>query len=454
MKLKLFNRVMLILVILFAITSHAQIPRTLSYQGVLTDNAGTPWPDGSYTFKFCLYSSNSGGTPLWCEEKTLPVKKELFSTVLGDKTPFGPTVKFDQPYWLGIHVDNESELTPRIPLTSVGYSMNSLRADTAMVAVNTSNVVFHPLTIDLTGNSGPDGRAALFVEVSADNDHGVLVVNKPRFVLWSGSEGRQAKLGTSTLTIDLTGNSGPEGRDALFVEASPDNDSGVLVVNKPRFTLWSASEDKPAGLGTNTLTIDLGSNSGPEGRDALFLKSSPDNNVSTIVTNTNKILLWSEQKQNPADLDCGRASASILEIRGGSDIAEPFEISHDVPLHAGALVVIDPDDPGKLKQATEPYDKRVAGVISGAGGINPGLTLKQEGVLDAGQHVALSGKVYALATAANGPIEPGDLLTTSEVPGHAMKATDEKRSFGSVIGKAMSGLQQGEGLVLVLIQPH
>ncbi|MGH7601154.1 MAG: hypothetical protein ACREOI_32760 [bacterium] len=62
--------------------------------------------------------------------------------------------------------------------------------------------------------------------------------------------------------------------------------------------------------------------------------------------------------------------------------------------------------------------------------------------------------MYALATAANGPIKPGDLLTTSDVPGHAMKATDHERAYGAVIGKAMSTLESGEGLVLVLIQPH
>jgi hypothetical protein len=59
--------------------------------------------------------------------------------------------------------------------------------------------------------------------------------------------------------------------------------------------------------------------------------------------------------------------------------------------------------------------------------------------------------VYAFATAANGPIKPGDLLTTSEVTGHAMKTTDAARSHGTIIGKAMSSLEQGEGLVLVLV---
>jgi hypothetical protein len=94
-------------------------------------------------------------------------------------------------------------------------------------------------------------------------------------------------------------------------------------------------------------------------------------------------------------------------------------------------------------------DKRVAGVVSGAGGINPGLTFTQEGMLQGGENVELSGRVYALATAANGPIKPWDLLTRLDVAGHAMKATDVARSHGTIIGSAMLSLEKGAGLVLV-----
>jgi len=147
----------------------------------------------------------------------------------------------------------------------------------------------------------------------------------------------------------------------------------------------------------------------------------------------------------------GTTTTKVLAITGGGDLAEPFEISENQPIPKGALVIIDEENPGRLKLSQQAYDKRVAGVVSGAGGINPGLTLTQEGVLQGGQNVALSGRVYALATAANGPIKPGDLLTTSEVPGHAMKATDRELWPGAVIGKAMSVLENGEGLVLVLV---
>jgi hypothetical protein len=97
------------------------------------------------------------------------------------------------------------------------------------------------------------------------------------------------------------------------------------------------------------------------------------------------------------------------------------------------------------------YDSRVAGIVSGANGINPGIALHQDGALEGGQNVALSGRVYVLVDASSGAIKPGDLLTTSDTPGHAMKLSDHTRTQGAVLGKAMSSLRQGKGLVLVLV---
>lgn len=149
-------------------------------------------------------------------------------------------------------------------------------------------------------------------------------------------------------------------------------------------------------------------------------------------------------------LDSGSTRTGVLEITGGADIAEPFKItSQSVP--KGAIVVIDDRQPGSLRMSTDAYDRRVAGIVSGANGVEPGIRLRQEGVLDGGEHVALSGRVYALADASRGRIVPGDLLTTSPTPGHAMKVTDHSRAQGAVLGKAMSSLEGGQGLVLVLV---
>jgi hypothetical protein len=146
----------------------------------------------------------------------------------------------------------------------------------------------------------------------------------------------------------------------------------------------------------------------------------------------------------------GEASCASLTIRGGADIAEPFQMA-DANLPKGSVVVIDDEHPGQLKLSTQSYDTRVAGIISGANGINPGLSLRQEGALDGGQNVALTGRVYVLADASKGTIKPGDLLTTSSTPGHAMKVANPTRAQGAILGKAMSGLKEGKGMVLVLV---
>ena len=146
----------------------------------------------------------------------------------------------------------------------------------------------------------------------------------------------------------------------------------------------------------------------------------------------------------------GNVSVATLTIRGGADLAEPFELSKE-DIAKGSVVVIDEDNPGHLKVSERPYDTRVAGIVSGANGINPGIALHQEGVNEGGQNVALSGRVYVQADAAFGAIKPGDLLTTSNTPGHAMKVTNHAKAQGAILGKAMSSLKQGKGMVLVLV---
>ena len=147
----------------------------------------------------------------------------------------------------------------------------------------------------------------------------------------------------------------------------------------------------------------------------------------------------------------GRITTQVIEITGGSDLSENFDIQspHAEP---GMLVRIDPSHPGELIVSDRAYDRTVAGVVSGAGGVRPGMLMGQRHSKADGKHpVALSGRVYCFADARAGAIEPGDLITTSSTPGYGMKATDPQRSQGAIIGKAMTGLTHGQGLVLILV---
>lgn len=149
----------------------------------------------------------------------------------------------------------------------------------------------------------------------------------------------------------------------------------------------------------------------------------------------------------------GTTETNVLQINGGSDLSEQFDVqASQVEPEPGMVVCIDPANPGKLIVSTRAYDRKVAGIVSGAGGVQPGMLMGQKGSVADGKHpVALTGRVYVWADASSGAIEPGDLLTTSDVPGHAMKVNDYGQAQGAIIGKAMTALDEGRGLVLVLV---
>jgi hypothetical protein len=131
-----------------------------------------------------------------------------------------------------------------------------------------------------------------------------------------------------------------------------------------------------------------------------------------------------------------------------ADCAEDFDTCDAEKIEAGTVVVLGEDS--AVRQSHQAYDKRVAGVVSGAGDYRPAIILDRQ-PSGARTPVALVGKVYCKVDAQYGPIEVGDLLTTSPTPGHAMKAGDSTKAFGSVVGKALKPLPAGQAVIPILV---
>jgi len=153
----------------------------------------------------------------------------------------------------------------------------------------------------------------------------------------------------------------------------------------------------------------------------------------------------------------GRAAGLFkgdVEVTGdirltNADCAEDFDVSDAGLIAPGTVMVLG--DADTLTPCQHSYDKRVAGVLSGAGDYRPGIVLDRQPGQGSRSPVALLGKVFCQVDAGYGPVAVGDLLTTSDTPGHAMKATDSVRAFGAVIGKALRPLEEGQGLIPILI---
>ncbi|MFM8281089.1 MAG: hypothetical protein ACKN9Y_05790, partial [Bacteroidota bacterium] len=140
---------------------HAQIPKKLSYQGLLLIDKDTPYPDSSYSITLRLYDASNAGNVLWSETQTLTTVNGVFDAILGEVSPL--TLPFDKQYWLGITISPDPEFSPRVQLVANPFSF---RSDTASFAYSsdTSNMS-RGLTYDAIGAvlslNGLSGRLLL-----------------------------------------------------------------------------------------------------------------------------------------------------------------------------------------------------------------------------------------------------------------------------------------------------
>jgi hypothetical protein len=156
-------------------------------------------------------------------------------------------------------------------------------------------------------------------------------------------------------------------------------------------------------------------------------------------------------------LGAGRVAGRFegdVEVTGdikliNADCAEDFDTNFTDNIEPGTVIVLSQE--GAVEPSHEAYDKKVAGVISGAGNYRPGIRLEKQQSQNKRIPVALMGKVYCNVDASYSPVEVGDLLTTSGTQGHAMKAGDPNKAFGAVIGKALRPLKTGKGLIPILV---
>lgn len=236
----------------------------------------------------------------------------------------------------------------------------------------------------------------------------------------------------------------------------------------PSIILRSTTGEQRVELGGDA-NLYLGWNSNDGGDIVLFgskVSFTKDVSKANVHLDGAKADLWLGGNGSSGDImlfkgdakdnhDSSQASIRLNGFEGdivlsNADCAEEFEEFDDPSeLVSGAVVALS--EKGGICLARQPYDRRVAGVVSGAGGLRPAIVLGRQPQAKPRWPVALSGKVFCHADASYGPIKVGDLLTTSATPGYAMVAQDPGRSFGAVLGKAIAPLSDGAGLIPVLV---
>jgi hypothetical protein len=160
--------------------------------------------------------------------------------------------------------------------------------------------------------------------------------------------------------------------------------------------------------------------------------------------------IFSMHIQKTGDVSMGGTLSVAKDVvLAGGDCAEHFDAMPDAICEPGTVMTIS--NGGALDASTRAYDKKVAGIVSGAGSFRPAILLDKQASNAGRPPIALSGKVYCKVDAEYAAIEIGDLLTSSDTLGHAMKAIDPARAFGAVVGKALGPLSRGRGIIPILV---
>jgi hypothetical protein len=138
--------------------------------------------------------------------------------------------------------------------------------------------------------------------------------------------------------------------------------------------------------------------------------------------------------------EASRAEARVLDAERPDPHAMRFPVAGDV--EAGDVLTLAPDEAGVVKRADTLADSGIVGVAASAPATGPESSVALVEVIG-------SGFATVKVDAGYGAIRPGNLLSASPTPGHAMRAADPRA--GTVLGKAIDGLEAGTGLIRVLL---
>jgi hypothetical protein len=331
------------------------IPTLINYQGYLTDSGGNPI-DGTVSIVFSIYSTATGGSPVWTEtHSSVTINDGLFSVLLGSLNPIN-TSHLTGTRYLGITVGSDPEMVPRQQIVSVAYALLSDEAnnantldgmdsnafvavagDTMAGALNMGNNAITNIdwaaSDDGTGSGLDadtlDGQQGSYYQNASNINAGTLNTN--RYSAYSDLSA-ESKIGTGSTQV-----AAGDHTHTNYVSKTGDTMSGALDMGNNAITNidWAASDDGTgSGLDADTLdgldssafagdnlgdhtatqNINLNGNylSGDGDSEGIFVNSTGNVSIGTTSPGNNKLYVY-----RPSS-DTGAGYASIYGYREGT----------------------------------------------------------------------------------------------------------------------------------------
>lgn len=427
-----FIAFLIISVLFFGVqNSKAAINSQINYQGKLTDSLGVAKADGNYDMIISIYDADSGGNCLWTARGTcgtptarsVALLNGIFSIMLGD-TGAGDNaltgLDFNAPYYLGVTVGADAEMTPRKPIGAAAYSFNSSMLNG--LASATSGASAHILATDSSGNATISGSTYFNGTTYYVNSSGTGNLNG---LTLAGDLAVNGNDITSTGALTVTPVAGSNFNVALST-------TGDFVVNTNQFYV-DTSEGK-IGIGNATPAV------------ALHIGTTAPTNLG--------------------------ATADSLMVSGGLEVAGSAYLGPmEFPTDSGAISWIDlPVSASATANAAESYTARVGGtniltvygqalgsggggIVSGSGRVGIGTTTPSALLHLATSTTALGATVFEQASAdtdsfdlilrkTRGTVASPTVITTGDELGN-LKFSGYSGAGGYVTGASIKAISEG-----------
>jgi hypothetical protein len=449
----------LLLAVLIPAIGYAAVPQQITYQGQLTDTEGNPVPDGGYEMSFGIYNVPTGGTALWSEAQTVTVINGIYTVILGQSGNELDPTDFDGDLYLGVTLTPDSEMTPRQPITSVGYALRAQVADTVKegavttvmlqdAAVDTTKVADNAITESKLGDATvttvkiQDG-ATLSEIIDDDGTDSGLDAD-----LFDGYDSSAFMPAGVDNWVDEAGDtmsgkleiSVPSGEGLSSTTASTVNYTSAIkgyasATNAYTYGVYGQS-DSPLGAGVrgyaSATTGDargvLGRSDSTDGRGIYGYASASTGTTYGVYGQSNSPSGWDFWAGGQGNYGpfTGAHEAKLSE--GFPEEVEPGLI---VAATGQAQIRQNPDGSVNLsstlptvKLADRANDKTVFGVLVSE------TTLPEDHWYEAAEgerfaSVNALGEGRVWVSNSNGSIEAGDYITTSAIPGYGQKQNDD-----------------------------
>ena len=325
--------------LLVSVLAQAEAPTTINFQGYLEEKVGnilTP-VNNSRSIVFSLYTAESGGTAIWTSTKTVTVNNGVYSVVLGDTVAL-TSLNFDVPYYLGINVNGDGEMSPRQPLTAAAYAIQAKKTEkigtlTANKWCSTDGTVIN-CTENAPSAGGPDLTAAENITGNWVNTTNPWADNEvaDNLTLSGGTINNSAIGGTTAAAGDFT-----------IITSNNGASAGTLVL------------EEPSGAGSDTITIQT-----PADTAAYTLTLPADDGTANqmLSTNGSGVLSWAtaggaSQLTDLSDVNTATNTAGNLLVADGTDF-ESVAMSGDATMDSTGTVTLAANavDSGKIAADT------------------------------------------------------------------------------------------------------